>query len=500
MKNVIIQAGGKGTRLGKLTKNKPKALVSVNAKPLIFYNIEKFKNSRIFIIMDYKDKIFRDYLNTFVDKGISYETIVTRNSGTVAGIGEALELIPDNEKILLLWSDLIVDDEISIFNLEQDTLFFSGRFECRWSYKNSKFIEESSTNYGVSGVFFFNNKSALKNIPKEGEFVRWLSKELFQFKTITLQNTKEIGTLEQLELNKRTIRHRSFNQVLIKNGYLIKTPIGSYGTELNLKEVVWYSTFYNELNFFLPEIVSYQPLTMKFYPNENFYRKNSESQIKFFIKITEFIQLLHSRGSIVSNQEAILDVNYLKPISRFSLVSHLVPFSNDEIIFINGKKVINPLFYLDEIKTSLENLEINPFVTIHGDLTISNILFLNDESMIKVIDPRGFFGGHDIYGDGRYDWAKLYYSLFGNYENFSDGKFNVIINEKSIEIAIDKNKIHFDEKYFFQFCNYDPNEIRLMHGLIWLSLTSYVWYDYDSICCSFYNSCLLLGEHFGKIL
>ena len=35
--HIIVQAGGKGTRLEKYTRNKPKCLVSVNNRPIIFY-------------------------------------------------------------------------------------------------------------------------------------------------------------------------------------------------------------------------------------------------------------------------------------------------------------------------------------------------------------------------------------------------------------------------------------------------------------------------------
>ena len=33
-----------------------------------------------------------------------------------------------------------------------------------------------------------------------------------------------------------------------------------------------------------------------------------------------------------------------------------------------------------------------------------------------LIDPRGYFGKTKFYGDVDYDWAKLYYSLCGEYE------------------------------------------------------------------------------------
>ena len=55
---------------------------------------------------------------------------------------------------------------------------------------------------------------------------------------------------------------------------------------------------------------------------------------------------------------------------------------------------------------------------IHGDLCFSNILFDNRVGSIKCIDPRGMSpsGELSIYGDKRYDIAKVYHSVFGLYD------------------------------------------------------------------------------------
>ena len=41
---IIIQAGGRGSRLRHFTWNKPKCLVSFEGKPVIFHLFEKFKD------------------------------------------------------------------------------------------------------------------------------------------------------------------------------------------------------------------------------------------------------------------------------------------------------------------------------------------------------------------------------------------------------------------------------------------------------------------------
>jgi len=59
---IVIQAGGRGSRLETLTINKPKCLVPIENKPLIFHLFEKFQNKKFIIICDYKSDVLDKYL------------------------------------------------------------------------------------------------------------------------------------------------------------------------------------------------------------------------------------------------------------------------------------------------------------------------------------------------------------------------------------------------------------------------------------------------------
>ena len=63
--NVIIQAGGLGSRLGRHTKNKPKCLVEFEGKTLLQRQLEKYSDEKIFIIADYKSTVLEKYVVTF---------------------------------------------------------------------------------------------------------------------------------------------------------------------------------------------------------------------------------------------------------------------------------------------------------------------------------------------------------------------------------------------------------------------------------------------------
>ena len=105
-----------------------------------------------------------------------------------------------------------------------------------------------------------------------------------------------------------------------------------------------------------------------------------------------------------------------------------------------------------------------------------------------LIDPRGYFGKTKFYGDPDYDWAKLYYSIVGNYDQFNRKNFALDIQTRGVEIEILSNNWSDMENYFFDSLpGVSRRKIKALHAVIWLSLTTYAWEDYDSICGAFYK-------------
>jgi hypothetical protein len=62
----------------------------------------------------------------------------------------------------------------------------------------------------------------------------------------------------------------------------------------------------------------------------------------------------------------------------------------------------------------------------HGDFCFNNLLYDVASGIVRLIDPRGSFGGTSgIYGDTRYDLAKLMHSAVGQYDIIVNGLFVV---------------------------------------------------------------------------
>ena len=182
-----------------------------------------------------------------------------------------------------------------------------------------------------------------------------------------------------------------------------------------------------------------------------------------------------------------------KTMDRLRKIEDLVPFAREKTIRINGKECRNVYFYKRELEKKLEELTCNQFSFIHGDCTFSNLMLREDGSPV-LIDPRGYFGFTELYGDMRYDWAKLYYSIAGNYDQFNLKNFRLEIGENEVALSIQPNHWEDMEQEFFALTGADPGEIKLLHAVIWLSLTTYAWQDYDSICGAFYNGLYYLED------
>ena len=170
-----------------------------------------------------------------------------------------------------------------------------------------------------------------------------------------------------------------------------------------------------------------------------------------------------------------------------------MPFAREREIVVNGKRCRNVYFHKRELEKRLEGISCETFCFIHGDCTFSNLMLREDGTPV-LIDPRGYFGYTELYGDERYDWAKLYYSIVGNYDRFNLKDFRLKITEQEVYLDIASNHWEDMEQDFFKLTGIDEQEIKLLHAVIWLSLTTYAWQDHDSVCGAFYNGLYYLED------
>lgn len=514
MDYIIVQAGGKGTRLKYLTQNKPKALVPVDNLPMLFHLFRKYPDKKFIVIADYHKEVLKKYLTAFAD--VDYKVIEASGTGTCSGVKQSLQLIPEGESFMLVWSDLILPADLVLpeeytsadSKPSKNYVGVSQTFPCRWKFENGTFAEERSTEFGVAGFFLFTGKEYLKNVPESGELVRWMSEQGISFDPIGLAGTREFGLIEEYEKLGR-VKTRPFNKITVEGDVLIKEPVDEQGRGLAVKECAWYDKV-KELNITgIPKIYSTNPLKMENIKGKNIYECDLpyEEKKKILTSLVGTLKELHSKDSIPADPASMKEAYYDKTMQRLAKVEDLVPYAKEETITVNGRKCRNVFCYKEELRKKLDDLKTDVFPLIHGDCTFSNLM-IRDTGEPVLIDPRGYFGFTKLYGDERYDWAKLYYSLKGNYDTFNLKDFRLDIGGHSIvegekiadlsdgevRLQIKSNGWEDLEEDFFELTGCNEEEIKLLHAVIWLSLTTYAWQDYDSVCGSFYNGLYYLEE------
>lgn len=497
---IIVQAGGRGSRMDYLTDNKPKALVPIGKKPMIFHLFDKFPDKKYIIIGDYQIDVLRIYLETFA----KVEYIVVdgaRKKGTSAGIRKALDILPPANSFMLIWSDLVLPASFSFPDKEGNYVGLSKSFECRWKFENGRFLEKSSTEFGVAGLFLFRDKSSITDVPDEGEFVRWISEKGIQFDVFGLYSAQEFGLIEKWKDISNTGlsgKCRPFNQITEKNGILVKEGIDDQGKALAVREQNWYQ-FAQELGYtHIPRVFDIQPLTMERINGRNIYEYESfsvEKKKEIIKKLVSNLKDLHSLAISNTDYFSIIKNFYTKTFERINKVRNLIPFANREHITVNKKRCRNVFFYQKELWQRISKYKCKRFCFIHGDCTFSNMMLDENENPV-LIDPRGYFGNIELFGDPAYDWAKIYYSIIGNYDRFNLKRFRLIIKNESVQVNVDSNQWESVADYYLSLIadDADANDIKLIHAIIWLSLTTYAWEDYDSICAAFYLGLYYLEE------
>jgi hypothetical protein len=493
--NVIIQAGGQGSRMGRLTANKPKALVPLQGKPVLFHALDLFADADVVIIGDYKLGVLQSYLAAFGHHDHCH-VVAANGVGTCAGLSEAAKHLDPDAPTLLTWCDLIYSSSpVPLFRgLDTPAIGLSTSFRCRWSFRDGQIVHVPSASEGIAGCYWFPETSALFSVPSSGEFCAYLAslQDLNAVGVPLGDLCDEVGTQEAYEqLSATQFACRPFNRISpLPDGTLIKEPTDSQGEQLAVLEQAWYrQASLAELRC-VPKVYGYDPLRMERVAGLEPYRLTRSTRA--LETIIGGFRELHGAFPPVPADTTSLDVAYLgKTSARLEKVRGLVPFADRREFVVNGRTHPNPLFRWDELTNLVRRNYPEEFCFIHGDPTFSNMLVSDDR--VVFIDPRGYFGTTRLFGDPAYDWAKLLYSILTNYDQFNLGHFDLSIAPDAVDLTIESSGWEKAATDVIRASRLPEAHLMTILGVIWLSLTTYAWDDYDKVCGAFYKGTEVLS-------
>jgi GTP:adenosylcobinamide-phosphate guanylyltransferase len=183
--NVVILAGGNGTRMGEQSNYIPKALSQFGERRAIDYIIERYESiAHKFIIGTGKHYDLIEYYvrGRFPSLPIEFSRETSLKNNAVSTL-YCLDHADTSHPTLILFCDLLV---VSNFVLERDTILVAGK---NTTGKVGTFRHTDRFGRGILGHFSFGNTSLLKSIA----YYKYYRERLFDLtEDIVMDYNKEI--------------------------------------------------------------------------------------------------------------------------------------------------------------------------------------------------------------------------------------------------------------------------------------------------------------------
>ena len=363
-------------------------------------------------------------------------------------------------------------------------------------FDKKKNLEKNNKQYALVGVYYFKDLSLLKQVcanlnEQERIEISDLIKKYKEQKVISTDMCKQwydVGHVENYFMSKQMLlKARYFNTLRFDKSSEIVTKTSENIQKL-IDEIEWYKQIPDDLSKLIPKIIDFNQSKKPFLKLE--YIKHptlaelwlySDFSPKLWMEMLESLFKILSQFRKYPKLVSVSDYNLIYKTKTKERINELINSNEyfkqilkEDVLFINGKKYHNWPVIEKQIKLKIRDLyHEQDNCLIHGDLCFSNIFCDFTNKNFKLIDPRGKWGS-DMYGDLKYDVAKLRHSLVGGFDTITNGLYFASLNQKNqITINIFKPKnhqeicMHLDNLIQNQW---NLNEIKLIEGLLYISM------------------------------
>lgn len=549
---IILSAGQIPESILPFANSTTHSMIPINGKPAIYWSLKKLLEigfKKFMIVTRTNNSNLKNFVTTTFGKLATIRFItIDKDLGPGYSLGLTIKKVKTSQALIVLGDTLFEFGEKEEKSLKENAsfvLYKPVQETYRWSLIETdkqgsvnKFIEKplkyTKRAKALIGVYKISNlpllvqsfNNALKvnqnfklsqrqRNSKKIEITHVLS---YYIKDCPIQafEAKEwfdVGHIDNLLNTKRSfIQNRAFNQIIIEDlrGVIIKKSSDSKF----LDEIAYYHRLPQQLKPFFPHIISSDtakiPATLEMeyygYPtlSELFVFGNLNLSIweRILKRIYEIIQYFNtiSQGQIkkIDFKKIYIDKTTREFEALENQSSDFKKLLTRETIKINNKyyynfkTLWNPILKLINLMTA--NIPSN---AIHGDMHFGNILYDINTGIVKFVDPRGNFGKRGIYGDTRYDIAKISHSIRGSYDFIIHDLYQLNENHGDFEFEILRSKqnraiIRLFQSTFFQ--KFEKKEILLIEGLLFISMCARHYEDKNRQTAFYLTGIKLLNE------
>ena len=402
----------------------------------------------------------------FVPDGLSLGESITYAVNMNLPISETLKILHGDTYFESLNNS---DDSVNISLVESsyEWTYVLNDNKSLLNFKNS--VDDTMKDYVLSGYF---------DIKNPYKFIQALVQTKYSFINALIEYSKnnpisiiknntwlDFGLVTNYFHSKKSITtQRAFNSLVIENGYVEKSSsmVGKLDAEIN-----WFENFPIDLSLYIPRFYA-DKNGGNSYKTEYLYTSTlSELYVfgklplhiwkKIFSSLENFLSKLHQNDTNDKN----INFDYTKKTNI--RIKEFVKDNNIDLnkpwIF-NHQKIPSIQYIIDDLEQYLDVKNTN-FKFIHGDFCFSNIMYDFKSNEIKTFDPRGrdFEDKLTVYGDERYDLAKLMHSVVGLYDFIISGFYTCKYDEYKIDFKIDvTEELILIEEEFIKIFNLKDNK------------------------------------------
>lgn len=489
------------------------ALLLLRGKPVIWWQLENLKNygidNYIVVVCNNNLKLIK-YIKEVLAQNFKIKLVlVGSNKNILSSLKYGLKKANLKLPTRIILGDTNIPESI---NDDTDILYTSNKITSsenwclieRGNNGNLNFYDKEiniplNNKEALVGYYSFFDTKFLLNccikarlmLKKEISTALIMYQEKYKLRTRQIEDWFDLGhTSGLIKFKNKLFSARDFNSISVNTltGTLTKTSTNIKKLE---DEAYWFNNLPEELKIFTPRFISFEKnnkkaeLTQELYgyPSLQELFLSGEVNIEDWCYVLEKLFILHKyfeKYTTDANEQSLLWLYYEKTIQRIEELklqkTYWQNLLDEERITINGIEYNGIKNLNSKIKEYVKAISKNITQTImHGDYCFSNILFDSSNYIFKLIDPRGRLNKEaTIYGDARYDIAKLRHSACGLYDFIVQGLFKINEKRKSFEYKILTTKNYSVlEEVFDNLAianNYNPQDIKFIEGLLFLSM------------------------------
>ncbi|EGR1752004.1 TPA: capsular biosynthesis protein [Vibrio parahaemolyticus] len=333
----------------------------------------------------------------------------------------------------------------------------------RW-LKNAQQKAGSESYRIIDGYFKFNQpRELIRCITQcEWDFIEGLNRyhQSVGITPVTSEGWLDFGHVNTYYRSKaKHTTQRAFNELKITPKWIEKRSIKN---DKISAEANWFESLPYSLRGFIPQYLGSTKEGEKVSYKLEFLHLTALNELFVFSTLpTQVWQQILTRCVEFLTECSVQNVNYDCKVNTLDILfnektsSRLKEFCDSKGIDLNYEWTFNGqsvslCSILEDSEKCLPRGD-DRIGVLHGDFCFSNILYDFRASKVKTIDPRGIApdGSQTIYGDIRYDIAKLSHSILGLYDWIIAGYYDVLIDKDSIKFSLADNGIHKETQQVF---------------------------------------------------